>query len=221
MTVPDGLAALSQRRAQGRTAGRDGWTTWTLVESDADGRYLATLVIGDYRVHDRAPTTASRWSPRSHAVAAGRRIDAASLARTGEIADFLDGRFGPYPFDALRRHRRSTTTGSGSRWRPSPGRSTAGLLRAPAGDGTWVVAHELAHQWFGDSVSVQRVEDIWLNEGFATYAEWLWAEHEGGQTAQQPFDRLYANANAELWKVPPGDPGRASCSTSRSTSAAR
>ena len=46
--------------------------------------------------------------------------------------------------------------------------------------GDAVVAHELAHQWFGDSVSVTEWKDIWINEGFATYAEWLWAEHDAG-----------------------------------------
>src|SRR5207247_1547073 len=56
---------------------------------------------------------------------------------------------------------------------------------------TTVVAHELAHQWYGDSVSVRDWHDIWLNEGFATYAEWLWQEHLGVDTAAQQFDRFY------------------------------
>ena len=42
-----------------------------------------------------------------------------------------------------------------------------------------MVVHELAHQWFGDSLAVAPWQNIWLNEGFATYAEWLWSEHEG------------------------------------------
>ena len=47
----------------------------------------------------------------------------------------------------------------------------------------WVVAHELAHQWWGDSLSPQTWADVWLNEGFATYSEALWAESVGGPTA--------------------------------------
>jgi len=46
-----------------------------------------------------------------------------------------------------------------------------------------LIAHELAHQWFGNSLTVTSWADIWLNEGFACYAEWLWSQASGGPTA--------------------------------------
>jgi aminopeptidase N len=67
-----------------------------------------------------------------------------------------------------------------------------------------VVAHELAHQWFGDSVALERWRDIWLNEGFATYAEWLWLEHSRVRTAGASFDAVYARYR---WSEPAEDPG--------------
>jgi hypothetical protein len=63
----------------------------------------------------------------------------------------------------------------------------------------WVIVHENAHQWFGDSLSVDTWKDIWLNEGFATYAEWLWGEDHG-------FDSTEANYEGWAQNVPPDDP---------------
>jgi aminopeptidase N len=72
-----------------------------------------------------------------------------------------------------------------------------------------VVVHELAHQWFGDSVALAEWKHIWLNEGFAQYAEWMWAEEEGLGTAQEQFDALYNGipATDPFWSVVIGDPG--------------
>src|SRR5262249_48237352 len=71
-------------------------------------------------------------------------------------------------------------------------------------DNTWVVLHENAHQWFGDSVSMATWGDIWLAEGFATYSEWAWSQANHQGTAEQLFLATYAEhpANDSLWTTP-------------------
>jgi aminopeptidase N len=72
-----------------------------------------------------------------------------------------------------------------------------------------VVVHELAHQWYGDSLAVAAWQHIWLNEGFATYAEWLWSEREGLGTVQEIFDFYYGVIPPDdpFWALVIGDPG--------------
>jgi aminopeptidase N len=135
-----------------------------------------------------------------------------SLARQGEVLELLEESFGPYPFSivggivdaqddlffALENQTRPVY--SKYFWLDAEGNPT---------NGDAVVVHELAHQWFGDDLAVGRWQDIWLNEGFATYAEWLWEESEGRATPQEIFEETYAAIPADdpFWQVVIGDPG--------------
>jgi aminopeptidase N len=199
MTVPDGLEVLSNG-VPGERRTTAGWTTWTWSESSPMASYLATVVIGQYRIttgeHNGLPMITA--VPESYAADGPA---ARSLARTGEITDYLATQFGPYPFAANggvvvdeEKIRYALETQS---------RPVYGNTFFTDGENLSVVAHELAHQWFGDSVALSRWQDIWLNEGFATYAEWIWAEHSGEDTAAELFETAYNTFN---WAEIPGDP---------------
>ncbi|WP_155374148.1 M1 family metallopeptidase [Catellatospora vulcania] len=202
LTVPGDLDAISNGLLDGKSTA-NGWTSWRWRVTSPMAPYLATFVIGDYRtvegVHKGKPvlTAVAESLPKGN-------IDEA-MAQTTDITDFLEQYFGPYPFDAYggividdERVRYALET------QTRPVYSNAFWSR---GQNTVVVAHELAHQWFGDSVSVDRWEHIWLNEGFATYAQWMWGEKIGVSTIQEEFDSRYDDPGSRIWDIAPGSPG--------------
>lgn len=131
-----------------------------------------------------------------------------SMDRQPEIIEFLEGYFGPYPFstaggvvDDL------NELGFALETQTRPVYSRWFFTDTISGDAVFV--HEIAHQWVGDDLAVEQWQHIWLNEGFATYAEWLWSDAEGLGTVQQTFD-FYDDlfpANDPIWSVTIGDPG--------------
>ena len=137
----------------------------------------------------------------------GEQVDA-SFARQPEIIDYLASLYGAYPFAAAGGTVDDLDAGFALENQTRPVYSPVFWLY---GAGDSVVVHELAHQWYGDHVSVQRWRDIWLNEGFATYSEWLWSEHEGLGTTDETFDFLfnevYGDPDDPFWDVVIGDPG--------------
>jgi aminopeptidase N len=132
----------------------------------------------------------------------------AAMARTPEIIEWEIGVFGRYPFESVGGVVPDATFNFALENQTRPVYSPGFWRNGPA---DWVVVHELAHQWFGDSVSVDRWQDIWLNEGFASVAEWLYAEHTGERSAQASFDQTYASYPADhpMWRTVVADPGTA------------
>ncbi|MFB2580480.1 M1 family aminopeptidase [Herbiconiux sp. P15] len=123
-----------------------------------------------------------------------------------EIVSFLSGVFGPYPF---------TEAGGIADDVPELEFALENQTRPIYPVWAWedpddlgLLVHEYAHQWYGDSVSVERWSDIWLNESFATYAEWLWSEHTGGAGPADEFERLLElPAGDPFWQAEVADPG--------------
>ncbi|MGI5193398.1 M1 family metallopeptidase [Streptomyces sp. CA-288835] len=207
VAVPDGTQAISNGTLQS-TSSRAGWTGFNWRSNKPQATYLATLAIGKFDV-----TTGKSESGipivNAYSKELGDHYGAAraSIERTGEVADWLTEYFGPYPFNALGGYVPNTTeTGYALETQTRPFYSPRQFAN---GTNVSVVVHELAHQWYGNLVSVAGWKDIWINEGFARYAQWLWSEHEGEGTAQELADYVYASLPADdpFWKVRPGDPG--------------
>jgi aminopeptidase N len=220
VTVPADLEVVANGRLLARERHR-GKRTWLWHAPEPMASYLATVNIGQFDTR-RYRTDDGLWmfdaldpdlftepaNPDDPASPTYGGIAEDSLARQDEILDFLEERFGRYPF----------STGGGIvddyenllfalETQTRPVYSKFFFTSPPSGDS--VVVHELAHQWFGDSVTVAEWRHIWLNEGFATYAQWMWSEEEGLGTAQEQFDALYNGIPADdpFWSVVIGDPG--------------
>jgi hypothetical protein len=129
-----------------------------------------------------------------------------SFARQPEIIGWEADTFGPYPFATAGGIVDEAGVGFALENQTRPTYSP--FFFGPNQPNDYVVVHELAHMWFGDSLAVDTWQYTWLNEGFASYAEWLWSEREGDGTAEQIFnDFASIPPEDEFWLLAIGDPG--------------
>ncbi|MEU5309254.1 M1 family metallopeptidase [Streptomyces sp. NPDC021562] len=198
ITVPKGLQAVSNGELKSETTDGDRTAfVWHCAEPMAS--YLATVAIGHFTI---TRSTTSDGLPVYVAVDPTQAAASKSVvARIPEIIEWEQHTFGPYPF---------SSTGAIVD-RPGDAGYALETQNRPVFPGApelHTLVHELSHQWYGDSVTPKNWRDMWLNEGFATYAGWLWQEDHGGQTAQQIFDGVYATSkdDATLWGFPPAKP---------------
>lgn len=191
------------------TIDHDDMTTYIWQANHPIASYLVTVNIAEFELHTEPGPDGiiirNYFPPRF-------AEDAVPVfARTTEMLAFFTEIFGPYPFDAYGvvvadtplffAMETQTLSLFGAEIVPGALSSVIGWSSAEA-----VIAHELAHQWFGNSVSLYDWRDIWLNEGFATYASGLWFEYAEGEAAFERYMRnLYSNIQGR--NNTPGDPG--------------
>ena len=204
ITVPEGKVAVANGMQSQAEETADGWTTWYWDAPDQQASYLTTASVGDFDL--RPEYTSTSGVPIIDAVdvnltPARLATTNASLARQVEMIDFYEEHFGDYPFVAFGSIVDDDTVFYALETQTRP------VYSRSASEGT--VAHELAHQWFGNAVSPEGWKDIWLNEGWATYASWMWDDHDGGATVQESYNDWYDDeeSDSEYWDLQIGDPG--------------
>lgn len=198
VTVPKQLKAVAngRRRDVFRSSG---YTRYDWREGQPMSPYLAVLDIGRGKIASGTVAGVPAYTlidPRLE------RRSLPVLAELPEIVRFEAKLYGPYPF---------SSAGSIVDYAPGLGYALESQSRPiyPYVPDLTTVVHETAHQWFGDSVGLKRWPEIWLNEGFATWTEWYYAERHGRRSARAIFNRLYRvpASNEAFWDPPSAHPG--------------
>ena len=177
-----------------------GTRVWTYEAPDLMASYLVQIAIGDYELVDAGEVDGVVLRHAFHrSVAARARV---ATERTAEMIRVLAEVYGPYPFGSYGVLVVDQPLGFALETQTLTiiGSDLAGGGRSS----DLILLHEMAHQWVGDAVSLATWQDIWLNEGFATYSEWLFTERTGGASAAASA-RQYAGVGE--FDVPPGSPG--------------
>ncbi|MEA2003267.1 MAG: M1 family metallopeptidase [Actinomycetota bacterium] len=204
VTVPEPLIAAANGTLVERITDL-GWSTWVWESEHPMASYLATVVIGALEIVEDTVSTAESAVPVRNVLPSDLVATPSAVLETqGEMIVFLSDLFGPYPFEA---YGIAVVDGFEAALENQTlsifGRE---MTEFPQFFET-VLVHELAHQWFGNSVTPVDWGDVWLNEGFATYAEWLWVEHKRGDAALAATVRGSRNQmSLSSQLAPPGNP---------------
>jgi aminopeptidase N len=207
VSVPVGNQAISNGQLVSRSEDATS-STWHWQMAQPMATYLAFFAAGKFVIDEGNANGLHYYNAVSKGLSPSQQTVALKLMRRSPgIVRWLETQFGKYPFGTWTGG--VTTSLSAGFALENQGRPTYPYL-GNNGYSRSVVVHELAHQWLGDLVSVNRWSDIWLNEGFAQWTEWRYTEAHGGWRAQRTMRRHYSSylPSDGFWKLTVGDPGR-------------
>lgn len=194
--VPEGWSVISNGVEDGSTT-EGGWTSFRWVAAQPMATYLTTIAIDRWTVER---STLPDGTPVVDAYAPGAQDGRRHQERLPEVLAFLAEEFGPYPFESAGGIYLADDIGFSLETQTRP------IYAAWADLDT--VVHENAHQWFGDSVSLENWADICLNECFASYAQWLWDEAKEGVDLDDRYRAQVERARDSFWGRKLYDMGR-------------
>ena len=208
--VPAGMEVISVGRLESRdTAAEADHDTWHWISRQPMATYLNFISIGQYQIDagvvDGRPYV---YAVTEQLDVADRQKALAHLRTSGAIVRGLETLFGPYPFSEVGGVVAAHEFGfAGLETQTRPIYETGALLNddfAPT-----LITHELAHMWYGDQVTLRQWNDIFLNEAYASWAEWGHAERSGGRSANEELNETFERTRnrADFWRVTMIDPG--------------
>jgi aminopeptidase N len=185
--VPNGWSVISNGHESPPVTSGD-FTEFTWTEPTRIATYLTTVGI-DKWTFERS--TLASGIPLVSAYAPGAEDKKNVESRVPEILDFLSSKFGPYPQSAAGGIYINESIGFSLETQTRPIYAKWAELS--------VVVHENAHQWYGNSVTVNSWADICLNECFASYAQWLWDEAKSRKDLDSEYRTQVARASNRFW----------------------
>lgn len=200
VTAPDDQVVAASGLLVSEEPAGDGARTWTYEARDQMASYLLQIAIGDLELVDAGTVNGVPVRHAFHRSLVEAATDTTS--RTIEMMEMLEEVYGPYPFEVYGVLAVAQPLGFALETQTLTIIGSDLATRGRRSD--QILLHELAHQWVGNAVSPATWMDIWLNEGFATYSEWLWLERTGAADAAE-VARSYQGSDG--LDRPAGDPG--------------
>ncbi|MFQ5436312.1 MAG: M1 family metallopeptidase [Anaerolineae bacterium] len=201
VTVPEGLAAVANgilldiRDNEPLPDGSAG-ETYVWEHNFPMATYLATIAVGEY---ERVDDVSSDGIPIRHYIFPEYADDFAQAASiTGDAIDWMSDLFGPYPFETI-----------GFVTADAPGASLETqtmVILSTNMIGQTTVVHELAHMWFGNWVSLNSWQQMWRNEGFATYVTLMWEHRDDPEGLELEIEAIKSAVSENDRQYPLGSP---------------